>query len=26
MITAIIVTATIVGTLGYALGIGRRDS
>ncbi len=26
MITAIIVTATIVGSLGYALGIGRRDS
>ena len=26
MLTAIIVTATIVGTLGYALGIGRRDS
>ena len=25
MITAIIVTATIVGMLGHALGIGRRD-
>jgi len=25
MITAIIVTAIIVGTLGHALGIGRRN-
>jgi hypothetical protein len=25
MITAILITATIVGTLGYALRAGRRD-